>query len=49
MLFLEVAGSSPAQTTNWKHSSAGLEHFPYKEGVTSSNLVVSTNNRQYVK
>ena len=28
--------------TTWKHSSAGLEHFPYKEGVTGPNPVVST-------
>ena len=31
----------------WKHSSAGSEHLPYKQGVTGSNPVVSTKaNRQ---
>ena len=27
-----------------EHSSAGSEHLPYKQGVTSSNLVVPTTS-----
>ena len=32
----------------WEHSSAGLEHLPYKQGVTGSNPVAPTTNSQIV-
>ena len=34
---------------NWKHSSVGLEHLPYKQGVHSPNLCVSTTYFQNMR
>ena len=33
----------------WKHSSAGSEHLPYKQGVTGSNPVVSTLKKRHLQ
>ena len=32
-----------------EHSSAGLEHLPYKQGVTGSNPVAPTKKKFFLK
>ena len=40
----EKRGNPRVLKTIWEHSSAGLEHLPYKQGVTGSNPVAPTTN-----